>query len=188
MGFIPGQSSAIRPWPRQECLRQLRLAEDLADMKDAYSPSLLAQAHLLMADLHTELETPQYHASLSLESVYARYGTIAGPALADSFHFGQTWWNDFGRPLGRGSSAIAGYAVRAHYGRLFFYDRQEARHGPGNPAESPAINQLINTLDQIQPDSDPHIQPVPAIAAFNRQRPIELYAGVAFEGNALSLG
>ena len=58
MGFIPGQSSAIRPWTRQECLRQLRLAEDLADSKDAsYSPSLLAQAHLLMADLHTELET-----------------------------------------------------------------------------------------------------------------------------------
>jgi hypothetical protein len=58
MGFIPGQSSAIRPWTRQECLRQLRLAENLADMKGAYSPSLLAQAHLLMADLQTELETP----------------------------------------------------------------------------------------------------------------------------------
>ncbi len=60
MGFIPGQSLAIRPWTRQECLRQLRLAENLADIKDAYSPSLLAQAHLLMADLHTELE----HASI----------------------------------------------------------------------------------------------------------------------------
>src|SRR5205823_8719269 len=58
MGFIPGQSSAIRPWTRQECLRQLRLAEDLAGLKDTYSPSLLAQAHLLIADLHTELETP----------------------------------------------------------------------------------------------------------------------------------
>ena len=45
MGFIPGQSSAIRPWTRQECLRQLRVAEDLANLKDAYSPSLLAQAH-----------------------------------------------------------------------------------------------------------------------------------------------
>src|SRR5205823_11332538 len=82
MGFIPGQSSAIRPWTRQECLRQLRLAENLAGLKDAsYSPSLIAQAHLLMADLHTELDTPQYRAELSLESVYARYGTIAGPAL-----------------------------------------------------------------------------------------------------------
>ncbi len=188
MGFIPGQSSAIRPWTRQECRRQLRVAEDLADLKDAYSPSLLAQAHLLMADLQTELETPQYRESLSVESVYARYGTIAGPALADSFHFGQTWWNDFGRPLGRGSSAIAGFAFRAHDGRWFFYDRQELQHSPGNPAESPAINQLINTLDQIQPNSDPHIQPVPERAAFDHSGAIELYGGVAFAGNSLSLG
>jgi membrane-associated phospholipid phosphatase len=189
MGLIPGQSVSIRPWTRQECLRQLAEAENLSGLQDTFSPGLLAEAHRLMTDLHNELETePNYYESVTLDSVYSRYGTIAGPALADSFHFGQTWWNDFGRPLGRGSSAIAGYALRAHYGRLFFYDRQEAQHGPGNPAESPAINQLINTLDRIQPDSDPDIQPVPASAAFDRQRPIELYAGVAFEGNALSFG
>ncbi|MCU1251386.1 MAG: hypothetical protein JWQ49_4415 [Edaphobacter sp.] len=188
MGFIPGQSSAIRPWTRQECLRQLRLAENLADLKDKYSPSLLTQARLLMADLHTELETPQYHASLSLESVYARYGTIAGPALADSFHFGQTWWNDFGRPLGRGSSAVAGFSFRAHDGRWFFYDRQELQHSPGNPAESPAINQLINVIDRSQPGTDPLIRPIPAKAAFDHVGAIELYGGVAFAGNSLSLG
>jgi membrane-associated phospholipid phosphatase len=189
MGFIPGQSVSIRPWTRQECLRQLRVAEDLAASSSDFSFSLLTEAHRLISDLHNELETePDYYASLSLDSVYARYGTIAGPALADSFHFGQTWWNDFGRPLGRGSSAIAGYSLRAHHGRLFFYDRQELQHGPGSPAQSPALNTLINTLDQIQPDSDPHIQAIPAHAAFDRQRPIEVYAGVAFEGNALSIG
>ncbi|WP_158944648.1 capsule assembly Wzi family protein [Granulicella sp. S190] len=189
MGFIPGQSVSIRPWTRQECLRQLKVAEDLADMEDASSPKLLAEARRLMRDLQAEFETgPNYYESLSLESAYTRYGTIAGPALADSFHFGQTWWNDFGRPLGRGGSEITGYSVRANYGRLFFYDRQELQHGPGNPAESQATNQLINALDQISPDSDPQILPTPERAAYNRQRPIELYGGVAFEGNALSFG
>jgi hypothetical protein len=153
------------------------------------SPGLVSEARRLIADLHTEFETePKYYESLSLESVYARYGTIAGPALTDSFHFGQTWWNDFGRPLGRGSSAILGYSVRANHGRLFFYDRQELQHSPGNPAESPAINQLINTLDRITPDSDPDIQPIAERAAYNRQRPIELYGGAAFAGNELSFG
>jgi Capsule assembly protein Wzi/PAP2 superfamily len=188
MGFIPGQSAGIRPWTRQECLRQLRLAESLADMQGAYSPSLLEQAHLLMADLHTELETPQYHESLSVESVYARYGTIAGPALADSFHFGQTWWNDFGRPLGRGSSAIAGFSFRAHDGRWFFFDRQEVQHSPGNPAETPAMNQLFNVIDRSQPDTDPVIRPIPAKAAFDHVGALELYGGIAFAGNSLSLG
>jgi membrane-associated phospholipid phosphatase len=188
MGFIPGQSVAIRPWTRQECLRQLHLAEDQDDLKDAYNPGLLAEAHRLMADLKAELESePQYYESISLESVYARYGTIAGPALHDSFHFGQTWWNDFGRPLGRGSSAIAGFSLRAHDGRFFFYDRQEQQHSPGNPAETPAISQLINNLDRIN-DNDPVIQPVAAHAAFEHQGAIELYGGVAFAGNALSVG
>jgi len=187
MGFIPGQTAGIRPWTRQECLRQLRLAESLAETKNAYSPSLLAQAHLLMADLRIELQSePLYYESLSFESVYARYGTIAGPALADSFHFGQTWWNDFGRPLGRGSSAIAGFSFRAHDGRFFFYDRQEAQHSPGNPAESTATNQLINSLDSFT--DSPQIQPIPASAAFNRQGALELYGGVAFAGNSLSMG
>jgi hypothetical protein len=188
MGFIPGQSSAIRPWTREECRRQLRVAEDLDNLKDTYSPSLLAEAHRLMTDLRTELEGPQYRESLSLESVYARYGTIAGPALQDSFHFGQTWWNDFGRPLGRGSSAIAGFSFRAHNGRFFLYDRQELQHSPGNPAETPAMNQLFNVIDRSQPDSDPMIAPKAAKAAFDHQGAIELYAGVAFAGNALSLG
>ena len=188
MGFIPGQSLAIRPWTRLECLRQLRLAESIADQTDASSPSLLAQAHLLITDLHTELETPLYRGSLTLESVYGRIGTIAGPALQDSFHFGQTWWNDFGRPLGRGSSAIAGFSFRAHSGRWFFYDRQELQHSPGNPAETPERNQLINELDQFDPTSDPAIQPVPGRSAFERQGAMELYGGIAFAGNSLSLG
>jgi membrane-associated phospholipid phosphatase len=191
MGFIPDQSSSIRPWTRQECLRQLREAETLASQKGAYGPGLLREFNRLKTDLHAELESePLYYESLSFESAYARFGTIAGPALQDSFHFGQTWWNDYGRPLGRGSSAVAGFSFRAHDGRLFFYDRQELQHSPGNPAESPEHNQLINELDRFAPDGDgdPMIQPIPARAAYTRQGAMELYGGVAFAGNTLSLG
>lgn len=188
MGFIPGQSVSIRPWTRQECLRQLGVAEDNASDTQAFTASEIHEARLLMNDLHFELATekPSYQ-SLDLESVYARVGTIAGPALNDSFHFGQTWWNDFGRPLGRGTSTIEGFALRAHSGRLFFYDRQEAQRDPGRPNETPALNRLLNELDRVSPD-DPVIKPVPGYGAHVRQRPIELYAGVAFEGNALTLG
>ena len=86
----------------------LREAEELADRQASYSPGLLAEARRLMTDLHLELEDePASYEALALESVYTRYGTIAGPALNDSFHFGQTWWNDFGLPQGRGSNFIS---------------------------------------------------------------------------------
>jgi len=188
LGMIPTQNSAIRPWTRQECLRQLRQAQEISDRLNVSNPGYVVEARRLMTDLDRELskESSSY-AELALESVYGRFGTIAGPALADSFHFGQTWWNDFGRPLGRGSSAIAGFSTRAHYGRLFFYAREELQHSPGNPAQTPEINALINRLDRIS-NGAPFIQPIPARAAYDRARPIELYGGVAFAGNALSFG
>jgi len=188
LGLIPTQNAAIRPWTRQECLRQLQQAQELADRFGASNTGLVDEARRLMTDLDRELssESTSYQ-ELALESAYARYGTIAGPALYDSFHFGQTWWNDFGRPLDRGSSAIAGFSVRAHYGRLFFYAREELQQGPGRPAETPARNQLINQLDRIQA-TDPFIAPVPGYSAYTRQRPLELYAGMAFGGNTLSFG
>jgi membrane-associated phospholipid phosphatase len=188
LGLIPTQNASIRPWTRQECLRQLHQAQEISDRISISSPGLVAEARRLMTDLDRELskESTSYQ-ELALESAYARYGTIAGPALNDSFHFGQTWWNDFGRPQGRGSNFIAGFSTRAHYGRLFFYAREEYQHGPGNPGQSTEQNQLINRLDRIQ-DSSPFIPIVPQQAAYDRQRPLELYAGIAFAGNTLSFG
>ncbi|QHS52989.1 capsule assembly Wzi family protein [Edaphobacter sp. 12200R-103] len=189
LGLIPTQNAGIRPWTRQECLRQLRQAQDFADRLSSSDPGLVAEARRLMTDLDRELaQESSSNQELALESAYVRYGTIAGPALNDSFHFGQTWWNDFGRPQGRGSNAIAGFSTRAHYGRLFFYAREEYQHGPGNPAQTPEMNQFINQLDRIQPDFSPYRPITPQQSAYNLQRPIEMYAGVAFAGNALTFG
>lgn len=189
LGLIPTQNVGIRPWTRQECLRQLRQAQDFADRLGVSDPGLVAEAHRLITDLDRELaQESSSNQELALESVYARYGTIAGPALNDSFHFGQTWWNDFGRPQGRGSNFIAGFSTRAHYGRIFFYAREEFQHGPGNPAQTPEMNAFINQLDRIQSEFSPYIPITPQRSAYQQQRPLELYAGVAFAGNAFTFG
>ncbi|HEY9127566.1 MAG TPA: capsule assembly Wzi family protein [Acidobacteriaceae bacterium] len=188
LGLIPTQNAAIRPWTRQECKRQVNEAKDQIDHIFKTNPGLVAEAQRLMGDLERELESESTTTQeLALESTYARFGTIAGPALADSFHWGQTWWNDFGRPLGRGSSTIAGFSTRAHYGRLFFYAREEMQQGPGRPEETPEHTQLFQQIDRIQA-TDPAIAPKPGYSAFTRQRPLEMYAGVAFAGNALTFG
>lgn len=188
LGLIPTQNTAIRPWTRQECKRQLNQAEEIADRLTLSSPGLVDEAHRLITDLDRELSTESTsYKELALESAYLRYGTIAGPALYDGFHFGQTWWNDFGRPLGRGSSSLAGFSVRAHYGRLFFYAREEMQQGPGRPEETPERNLFINQIDRFF-NGDPQIQPVPGRSAYTQQRPLELYAGVSMAGNAFTFG
>jgi hypothetical protein len=196
MGVIPSQSVAIRPWTRQECRRQIREAKDVlfgfSSMDVEIDDNARNEAKRLLPDLEAELQEPDGTATVVVESAYARFGTIAGPALTDGFHFGQTWSNDFGRPLGRGSSTIVGFSARAVYKRIFFYDRQEAQSDPGTPSRTPALADLFNKLDNapfftpIVPDL--LIHPEPAISAYLRQRPLELYAGFAFAGNAISFG
>ena len=188
LGLIPTQSISIRPWTRQECLRQLNESEEVV-IRAQTSASVRAEAERLLNDLHHELDGEAYaNNTATLESIYARPGTIVGPALSDSYHFGQTWWNDFGRPLGRGTSLITGFSARATHGRFFLYAREEFQHGPGNRTYTPAQNQLISELDTTPDDGDPAIQPFLGFGAFNRARAIELYAGVAGAGNALSFG
>lgn len=190
MGLIPSQNSSIRPWTRVECLRQIREVEESLG---AYglSDSVNEEAKRILSDLEKEFDQTPDKNGIVLESAYVRYGTIAGPALTDGFHFGQTWWNDYGRPLGRGSSGIAGFSARATHGRFFIYDRQELRQSPGTPAFTAAQAQLFNTIDNV-PFGSPVIPApfplMPAMSAYTRQRPLELYAGVAFSGNALSFG
>ncbi len=199
MGLIPSQAVAIRPWTRQECRRQLREAEDILygfGSLDVNIPDTLhAEAERMLPELEYELSEPDGRATATLESAYVRAGVIAGPALTDGFHFGQTWWNDFGRPLGRGTSSIEGFSWRAVAGRFFLYDRQEIQTDPGLPAVTAARAALFNQIDNVPFDvpgtaipAGALILPSPALPAYVRQRPIELYAGVAFAGNALSFG
>jgi hypothetical protein len=192
LGYIPTQSVLIRPWTRNECRRQVEEAQQLL-LKASDGDGAADEANRLLSEFSREFSDHPGSNSVVLESAYTRYGAIAGPALTDGYHFGQTWWNDFGRPLGRGGSAIAGVSFRATYGRFFLYDRQELQQSPGTLAITPAQSQFIGTLDNssfflgqsLVPNFYP---PTAATPAYLRQRPVELYAGAAFGGTALSFG
>ena len=201
LGLIPTQSVSIRPWTRQECRRQVREAKDLlfgfGSMDTEVTEATRNEAERLLPELEHELKEPDGQATAVLDEVYVREGTIVGPALTDGYHFGQTWWNDYGRPLGRGASTIAGYRLRIQSGRFFFASRQEAQSDPGLPAVTQAQANLFNKLDNVPfiiPFINPNItagaliQQQPAQPAFLRTRPLELYAGVAFGGNQLTFG
>ena len=61
---------------------------------------------------------------IGLDSVYARTTTISGPPLTDSYHFGQTIVNDYGRPYQRGTNGLAGFSSTGVAGALSFSVRE----------------------------------------------------------------
>lgn len=184
LGLIPSQTAGLRPWTREECERQMREADErLADLADGGDSAIAKAASPVLTALHGEFDgRSQGGPTIVLDSVYMRNGVIAGPALTDSFHFGQTWSNDFGRPFGRGWNSIEGFTARAESGRYFAFVQGEYQHAPGNDSYSLQTRQLIAGLD-----ANP-VQAAEPSKSTDRFRAIEAYAGLRVGDFELSIG
>jgi len=175
LGLVPSQISGLRPWTRAECRRQTVEAQKALDTAgEPYGP-----AREIVTALQRELSGDD---GVVLESLYTRNGFIAGPALTDSFHFGQTWSNDVGRPFGRGWNSYQGFTVRAQTGRFFAYVQGESQHAPAAEAYPFAVRETVSRIDGIP------LQPGNPVAATDRFRLLDSYVGVRLGGIEVSAG
>ena len=126
--------------------------------------------------------TDQLSKDIFIESIYHRTQFVSGTPLNDSYHFGQTLVNDFGRPYGHGWQQISGFETRAEHGRVSLFVRGEYQHSPSVPGYSAAIAGIIAIQDTtpIQTYSDRGAQD-----AF---RLLDTYASVEFLGQQFSFG
>jgi Capsule assembly protein Wzi/PAP2 superfamily len=178
MGYVPSQMTGLRPWTRQECKRETEEAEYIAESLPADSP-VRADIRRLKEEFSHE---GQAYYSAQVDSVYMRYGRISGTPLRNSYHFGQTLWNDFGRPFDEGNNAIAGATASATAGRFFFYTQGEYQHAPGRAALTPGQAAFI-----AGEDSNP-VQTPTAVNAIDRFYPIDMHAGAQVGNYAVSVG
>jgi membrane-associated phospholipid phosphatase len=168
LGYIHSQLLGLEPWTRRECRRLAEEAEDNAQDLELDS-DVRRTIRTLKAEFSQE---GQHYESAQIESIYTRYGHISGTPLRDSYHFGQTIWDDFGRPYDQGSNIITGASARAVAGPFFFYVRGEYQHAPGRPAFTDVQRALIADLDAVP------VQPAAPVASTDRFHPLDMYAGV----------
>lgn len=188
MRYIRSDFRGTRPWSRTECARLTdeaadRIAEKIRGGEDV--PEYVAETlKELQAEFARELDVlgGDENRSLQMESVYTRVMSISGPMLDDSYHFGQTISNDFGRPDRRGTNLIAGASARATFGPFFAYVDQEYQHAPSEPAYSAAVQQVVLNMDLGQAFL-PHGGP-----AINRLQSMDTYAGVNFKNWQITFG
>jgi membrane-associated phospholipid phosphatase len=151
LGLVDSGFAGMRPWTRRECMRQVSEAgEKLGDAGDDTEAGRLVEA--LEREFRTESEAlgdGTDGAAFRLESLYSRTEHISGAPLTDGYTFGQTQFNDFGRPYGEGWSTVNGFSAYATRGPWVLYVRGEAQTAPSIPAYSLATREAMQTIDEI---------------------------------------
>ena len=184
LGLINTQFLGMRPWTRLECAGLVRSADDAivdGDADPARSSSFLQELEFEFA---SELEVlgGGSNRRMRLESVYTRMRNITGKPLADSYHFGQTIINDYGRPFEEGFNNSTGFSGYATAGRYSVYVRGEYQHAPSAPAYALPVRQAIAVAD-----ANP-LLPAQPVAGIDQYRLLDTYVGVNLEGWQMTFG
>jgi len=148
LGYINSAIAAMRPWTRLECARQVSEAGDrVAD--DEGNGQAAAIYHDLQREFANELNWlgGGDNAEFRVESAYTRATEIVGKPLTDSYHFGQTIINDFGRPEEQGFNNVSGLSGWVSDGPFTAYIRSEYQHSPSAPALPLAAREAISLAD-----------------------------------------
>ena len=176
-GVIQYQFFGLRPWTRRAIYQMLGAAapasEASAKLVGAIRKELFRE-HALGADPLSK--------DIFIESIYHRAQFISGNPLKDSYHFGQTIANDFGRPYGHGWQQISGLETRAEHGRVSLFVRGEYQHSPSVPGFSPAIAGIIAVQDTTP------IETYRDRGAQDAFRLLDTYVSVEFLGQQFSFG
>ena len=182
LGYVRTASLGMRPWTRLECARLLNEAADSPDLDGTPQVQELFQSLLEeFADESGTSNAQNFH--WHLESVYQRSLGISGKPLTDGFHFGQTVFNDYGRPFQEGFNTVTGSSGWAVAGPFVIYARGEYQYVPSSPAGSPAVLGFISSADSLPPNA-----PSLPIDTTSRFRLLDAYVGMNLANWQISFG
>ena len=165
LGYAQSNMVGIRPWTRMACAQLLEDAEDrIAD--DENAPG---DAEKIYKELRDEFDVESRrldgaaNVGVKLESIYTRSTGISGTPLRDSFNFGETLVNDYGRPYWTGYSNVTGITAQADAGPVALNLQVEYQHAPTMPSYSsstlaavaaadfrPAASNAISEVNQVK--------------------------------------
>lgn len=183
-GYIDTAFIGMRPWTRLSIVRMLQRSEERFEA-ERVSPEARRIFNALRLEFKVDYQEatqdqPTLHIGLS--SFYERSLGIAGRPINDSFHFGQTIVNDYGRPYQEGLNQIAGFTSGGTYGRFSFFVRGEYQYAPGRDVYSAAVRQAISVMD------DNPLQPAVSVPRTSAFQLLNATVAVDLAGHQLSVG
>ncbi len=189
LGYGDSAYIGLRPWTRESTRTILR---ETTDKLNAGSNN--EEARQIYNSVRRELMqdpefTPDSPGWMRLDTVYTRLLGLAGTPLNDSFHAGQTYINDYGRPNQAGFNNITGFSATSEGGgRFSLYFRGEYQHAPSGAGYSIPISESLSAIDEVPygPAQDTiQTGPIPATNVF---RIIEANLSANVAHNEFSIG
>jgi hypothetical protein len=176
-GVVRYEFMGLRPWTRRAIYQMLEDAPQGSETSEKLVQAIKKELFRGVA-----LGSDQLGKDIFIENVYHRTQFISGTPLNDSYHFGKTLADDFGRPYGQGWQPITGFESRAEHGRLSLFVRGEYQHSPSVAGYSAAIAGIIAIQDGTP------IQTYNAKQAEDDFRLLDTYASVELLGQQFSFG
>ena len=173
LAVLTGAQSEVlgmRPWTRAQFAHFLERAKEKSHNEEAKRLQRTLE-HEFAPELNSEPER------LALESIYTRSTQIGGTPLRDTYHFGQTIVNDFGRPYGQGFNSVDGGSGYVQDRAGLLYVRGEYQHGASLRSPSQATLKALLPVDGETSTSTLLTQGGPEV---NNPRLLDTYAGVSF--------
>ena len=160
LGYLDTMYLSLRPYTRRSALHMLQASEDaILSSDDAQAQEILSALLNELTDegiTNTAIAGSTRGAVYGLQSVYTRVTGISGNILRDSFHLGQTFFNDYGRPEEPGFNNITGFSTLNEQGRFSLYLRGEYQHAPGGPGYSFNLASQLASIDETAPIVPPN--------------------------------
>ena len=192
MGFLDTAFISMRPYTRRSTLHMLFQTE--GDVRNSGKEEALRLLNSLEDALQGETDnggTQPRGLLYGLEQVYTGARQVGGPVLRDSFHVGQTFVNDYGRPYSTGFNSYNGFSTIAEKGPFSIYVRAEYQHAPHFTGYTFAQASALSKVDEIdyngtnRPNSTipEGVQP-----SQNNFRILEATASAHVYGHEISLG
>ena len=183
LGYIHSQFLGLRPWTRLECARLLQEADGNNVLSAGGEAAELYTT--LRDDFAYELRIlngQDAGPTAGVDRVYTRVVGIAGAPLNDSYHFGQTIYNDFGRPYQEGFNDETGVEASASAGRFEISVRGEYQNAAAPGMYSAGVQQVLDSVDHVP---DAYFQ---SPGSTNRLELLDTYAGITLKNWQLSIG
>ena len=153
LGYVRTAYLGIRPWTRMECARLLEEAGERIGDGNTENNEVNPLYSALVGEFADESARWNGASNLgaSVDSVYTRFTGISGTPLRDSYHFGQSIINDYGRPYGEGFNPLQGFTSHAVAGPLSITVQGEYQHAPAVLSDAPSVLQATAAADGTLP-------------------------------------